>query len=151
MKRFKLRWEVALLTSLLTWSCADRTYKDRSEWSGTTTTTATQTGTSSSSTVFGGNATYVVFAWNDLGMHCLNPSYDKLVILPPYNNLRVQVVKRGSTPAVVTSGLTVTYSVDNNTYSVGKKRLRRFLGVLAGVVWCSAGAKYWLNRKRTFG
>ena len=26
---------------------------------------------------------YVVFAWNDLGMHCLNPSYDKAVILPP--------------------------------------------------------------------
>jgi len=28
---------------------------------------------------------YSVFAWNDLGMHCLNPTYDKLVILPPYN------------------------------------------------------------------
>ena len=22
---------------------------------------------------------YSVFAWNDLGMHCLNPTYDKLV------------------------------------------------------------------------
>ena len=26
---------------------------------------------------------YSVFAWNDLGMHCLNPDYNKLVILPP--------------------------------------------------------------------
>ena len=24
---------------------------------------------------------YVVFAWNNLGMHCLNPSYNELVIL----------------------------------------------------------------------
>lgn len=121
MKRFKLRWEVALLTSLLIWSCTDRTYTYRSELSGTTTQTGTTSGSTSASTVFGGNATYVVFAWNDLGMHCLNPSYDKLVILPPYNNLRVQVVKRGKVPTVVTSGLTVSYSVDNNTYSVGKK------------------------------
>ncbi len=30
---------------------------------------------------------YVVLAWNDLGMHCLNPTYDVLVVLPPYNNL----------------------------------------------------------------
>ena len=30
---------------------------------------------------------FVVFAWNDLGMHCLNPTYDTAVILPPYNTL----------------------------------------------------------------
>ena len=23
---------------------------------------------------------YVVFAWNDLGMHCLNPTYDTLIL-----------------------------------------------------------------------
>src|SRR5665648_772758 len=53
---------------------------------------------------------YVVFAWNDLGMHCLNPSYDKLVILPPYNNLMVQVIKKGKIPEIITSGLSVEYS-----------------------------------------
>lgn len=63
---------------------------------------------------------YSVFAWNDLGMHCLNPSYDKLVILPPYNNVRVQVVKRGNPPSVVTSGVNVSYKLTNNTYSYGK-------------------------------
>ena len=52
---------------------------------------------------------YSVFAWNDLGMHCLNPSYDKLVILPPYNNVLVQVVKRGNPPSIVTTGITVSY------------------------------------------
>jgi hypothetical protein len=63
---------------------------------------------------------YSVFAWNDLGMHCLNPSYDKLVILPPYNNVLVQVVKRGNPPEVVTSGVTVSYKLMNNTTSYNK-------------------------------
>jgi len=63
---------------------------------------------------------YSVFAWNDLGMHCLNPSYDKLVILPPYNNVMVQVVKRGDPPQIVTSGITVSYKLTNNTSSYNK-------------------------------
>ena len=63
---------------------------------------------------------YVVFAWNDLGMHCLNPTYDTAVILPPYNNLWAQVVRRDTDPEVVTSGITVTYRILNNTYSYGK-------------------------------
>jgi len=64
---------------------------------------------------------YVVFAWNDLGMHCLNPSYDELVILPPYNTVMAQVVKRGNPPQVITTGLTVEYSLVNNSYSYGKR------------------------------
>lgn len=64
---------------------------------------------------------YSVFAWNDLGMHCLNPTYDKAVILPPYNNLTVQVIKRGSPPQVVTSGLTVSYRIVSNTASYSKR------------------------------
>lgn len=63
---------------------------------------------------------YVVFAWNDLGMHCLNPSYDHAVILPPYNTVWAQVVKRGNPPQVVTSGVTVDYRILDNTYSYGK-------------------------------
>jgi len=65
---------------------------------------------------------YVVFAWNDLGMHCLNPSYDTAVILPPYNTVDVQVVKRGNPPVLVSdsSGITVDYSLVDNTYSYGK-------------------------------
>ncbi|HNY01082.1 MAG TPA: hypothetical protein PKG48_00765 [Bacteroidales bacterium] len=64
---------------------------------------------------------YAVFAWNDLGMHCLNPSYDELVILPPYNTVNVQVVKRGDPPKVLTSGITVEYRLISNTYSYGKR------------------------------
>ena len=67
------------------------------------------------------SADYVVFAWNDLGMHCLNPSYDELVILPPYNNVNVQVVKRGNPPSIVTGGVTVEYRFVNNTTSSNKR------------------------------
>ncbi len=65
-------------------------------------------------------ADYVVFAWNDLGMHCLNPTYDEAVILPPYNTVWVQVIRRGPQPEIVTSGITVEYEIVNNTYSAGK-------------------------------
>ncbi len=67
------------------------------------------------------NSDYAVFAWNDLGMHCLNPTYDKLVILPPYNTVWAQVVKRGNPPQIVTSGITVSYRLLNNTTSYSKR------------------------------
>jgi len=63
---------------------------------------------------------YVVFAWNDLGMHCLNPTYDTAVLLPPYNTVWAQVVRRGDPPQIVTSGLTADYRILDNTYSDGK-------------------------------
>ncbi len=69
---------------------------------------------------------YVAFAWNDLGMHCLNPTYDKAVILPPYNTLWVQVVRRGDPPEIVTAGLTVEYAIRDNTYSYGKRSYGQF-------------------------
>ena len=78
---------------------------------------------------------YSVFAWNDLGMHCLNPTYDKLVILPPYNNVMVQVVKRGNPPSIVTSGITVSYKLTNNTTSYNKR----------------AYAGFWDNALKLFG
>ena len=69
---------------------------------------------------------YAVFAWNNLGMHCLNPTYDELVILPPYNTVNVQVVKRGNPPRIITTGITVEYSLVNNTYSFGKRQYGGF-------------------------
>jgi len=70
--------------------------------------------------------TYVVLAWNDLGMHCLNPTYDRLVVLPPFNTVWAQVIKRGATPEIVTSGITVEYAIEGNTYSYGKKSFAGF-------------------------
>ena len=122
MKRFISGLKVALLVTLITSGCTKQTVEDQTGLSDIPTEKAAKI----SSVVFGGTSTYVVFAWNDLGMHCLNPTYDKMVILPPYNNLKVQVVKRGKVPTVVTSGLSVSYSIDNNTYSVGKQNYGQF-------------------------
>ncbi len=59
-----------------------------------------------------------ILAWNDLGMHCYNPGFADIAVLPPYNNLFAQIVQRGGEdPRIVTSGLTVTYSFPANTYS----------------------------------
>jgi len=70
--------------------------------------------------------TYVVLAWNDLGMHCLNPTYDQAVVLPPFNTVWAQVIKTGNPPEVVTAGITVNYSIENNTYSYGKRSFGQF-------------------------
>ena len=62
---------------------------------------------------------YVLLGWNNLGMHCYNPDYSTLAILPPYNTLVAQVIKLGDPPQIVTSGVTVEYSFPDNTYSAG--------------------------------
>jgi len=69
---------------------------------------------------------FVVFVWNDLGMHCLNPTYDTAVILPPYNTLWAQVIRRGDPPQIVTGGITVEYEITNNTYSYEKSTYGQF-------------------------
>jgi len=74
----------------------------------------------SSSAIPATSSDYTLLAWNDLGMHCLNPTYDTLVILPPYNTVWAQLVKRGNPPQIVTSGITMEYALVNNTYSYGK-------------------------------
>ncbi|MBF0451840.1 MAG: cytochrome c3 family protein [Candidatus Magnetomorum sp.] len=69
---------------------------------------------------------YVIFAWNDLGMHYVNATYNKMVILPPYNTVLSQAVKRGPKPVVSTNNLSVNYSIVNNTYSYGKQNYGQF-------------------------
>jgi hypothetical protein len=66
---------------------------------------------------------YIVLAWNDLGMHCLNPTYEQEVFLPPYNTIWAQVIKRGDPPEIVTTGVTLEYRIVDNTYSYGKGTL----------------------------
>ncbi len=59
---------------------------------------------------------YVILAWNDLGMHCDQDDYSYCMILPPYNTLHAQVIKRGGEGAsVVTSGITVSYTFPKKT------------------------------------
>ena len=79
---------------------------------------------------------YVVLSWNDLGMHCMNQDHDQISILPPYNNLLAQVIERGNAttlPHIVTSGVTIEYSIPGNTYSVGKTNFWSYEDQLFGV------------------
>jgi hypothetical protein len=79
---------------------------------------------------------YIVLSWNDLGMHCANKDFSTMVILPPYNNLKAQVIKRGNAntmPKIITTGLNVTYEIPGNTYSVGKTNFWTYSQGLFGV------------------
>ena len=81
--------------------------------------------------------TYVL-AWNDLGMHCMDPDYSVFTVLPPYNDLRVQLVVDGQ---LVTDG--APYNVrwrgiadatgSINTTSIGKTNFWEWVEPLFGV------------------
>jgi hypothetical protein len=76
---------------------------------------------------------YTVLAWNDLGMHCYNRDFRYIAILPPYNTLWAQVIKIGDPPQVITTGITVTYEIIDNSYSVGKSNFWTYDLALYGV------------------
>jgi hypothetical protein len=69
---------------------------------------------------------YSVFAWSDIGMNQMDPTYDKLVLHPPQSNVVAQVVKRGDSPVIVTTGLTVSYKLTGNTTSYNKRAYKGF-------------------------
>jgi len=86
--------------------------------------------------VSGANAAgdkYIILGWNDLGMHCYNSDFRDMAVLPPYNTLWVQVVKVGNPPVIVTQGINVTYSFQDNSYSAGKTNFWSFDQQLFGV------------------
>lgn len=78
---------------------------------------------------------YVLLGWNDLGMHCSNKDFSKVVVLPPYNNVSAQLIFKtpGQPPQVVNSGYTIEYSIPNNTYSVGKTNFWSYAQQLFGL------------------
>ena len=75
---------------------------------------------------------YRIIGWNDLGMHCMNESFANLAVLPPYNTLWAQVIRQGPNPEIITSGVTVEYSIIDNTYSVGKTDFWQYAKQLFG-------------------
>ena len=104
---------------------------------------------------------YIVLSWNDLGMHCMNQYHNQLSILPPYNNLLAQVIRRGNSntpPELLTGGVSLEYSIPGNTYSVGKTDFWTYANHLFGVTLpdnigltgngltgeFAAGSPYWI-------
>ncbi len=78
-------------------------------------------------------ANYVVMGVNDLGMHCSQEDFSEMCILPPYNNLRAQVIRRGEEPQIVTSGLTVSYVIPEHSRSSDKTNFWTYAPQLFGV------------------
>lgn len=79
-----------------------------------------------------------IIAWNDLGMHCIDPDFSIFSILPPYNTINAQVVLNGQ---LVQSGqgVTVTYEAvadangSINSTSIGKTNFWQYVQALFGV------------------
>src|SRR5512146_2132239 len=79
---------------------------------------------------------YVLTAWSELGMHCIDgKDYSVFSVLPPYNTLYAQVIQRGSSPAIV-NGVKVTYQAiadstgSVNTSSAGKTNFWTYVRTL---------------------
>lgn len=77
--------------------------------------------------------TYTVLGYSELGMHCMNQDFSEICILPPYNNVRAQVIKRGEEPRIITSGVNVLYSIPGNTKSINKTNFWDYAPQLFGV------------------
>ena len=52
---------------------------------------------------------FTLFAWGDLGMHCMDEDYSVFSLLPPYNTLKAQLIVKGRSPRIVSEGVTITY------------------------------------------
>jgi len=56
------------------------------------------------------NSAYTLVAWSELGMHCMDgKDYSVFSVLPPYNVIHAQLLKKGEPPVPVTSGVTISY------------------------------------------
>lgn len=79
---------------------------------------------------------WVILSWNDLGMHCMNRNHLNFSVLPPYNNMAAQLIRRGdatSLPQLVTGGVTLNYSIPGNTESASKTDFWTYAPALFGV------------------
>ncbi|CAG0985291.1 hypothetical protein PHYC_01988 [Phycisphaerales bacterium] len=75
---------------------------------------------------------YVVIAANDLGMHCMQNDFSQIMILPPFNTLRAQVIRRDG-PDIVTSDLSLSFTIPGNTHSSDKTNFWEYVQPLLGV------------------
>ncbi len=83
---------------------------------------------------------YRLLAWNDLGMHCMDgKDFSVFSILPPYNNLVAQLIKKGNHPQHIATGVTITYEATPslagkwNTTSAPKTNFWNYVQSLFGV------------------
>lgn len=93
----------------------------------TTTTTIAYSVTGPNPPISGGAR---LFAWNDLGMHCMDTDYSVFTLLPPFNDLNAQLMVNGKLVGGATYTLTYESASDTtgsvNTYSVGPTKKTNF-------------------------
>lgn len=112
------------------------TFSSVAGWTSPTTATINVTAGQTASTTQVYKLTlgsYVMFANNDLGMHCMNQDFSELMILPPFNTVHAQVIRRGAEPQLQTSGVTINYRIPGNTTSVTKTNFWDYAPDLFGV------------------
>jgi hypothetical protein len=67
-------------------------------------------------------------------MHCMNQNFGTLCVLPPYNVLNAQVIRRGNPPQVIQAGVELTYRFPANTTSANKVDFWKYSQPLFGVI-----------------
>jgi len=82
---------------------------------------------------------YQIFAVNDLGMHCMDEDYSVFSVLPPFNTLQAQVVRKGREPVLMSpASIEVRYNAiadasgSINSTSIGKTNFWDHSGALFG-------------------
>jgi hypothetical protein len=92
---------------------------------------------------WGGYATaaphWTVLGWNDLGMHCMDGDYSAFSILPPFNNMRAQIIDANGRLVAESSGVRLSYEAvadpdgSINRTSIGKSNFWNFSLPLFGL------------------
>lgn len=75
---------------------------------------------------------YVVIGTNDLGMHCMQQDFSEFMILPPYNTVHAQVIRRGVEPEIMDENVTVEYATFGNTRASDKTNFWTYAQALFG-------------------
>ncbi|MFO0839518.1 MAG: hypothetical protein U1D55_13460 [Phycisphaerae bacterium] len=77
---------------------------------------------------------YVVIGYNDLGMHCMNADFSEIMVLPPFNTLHAQLIRRGTSPDIETSSgdFEVRYFLPSNTHGADKSNFWAYPQPLLG-------------------
>ena len=83
----------------------------------------------------GGSGGYVVFAQNDLGMHCMQRDYEHLMVLPPFNTAHAWIIERRDEPRIIEqlpAGQSLSIHIPSNTRSADKTNWWRYEQALLG-------------------
>jgi hypothetical protein len=66
---------------------------------------------------------FVLLAWSERGLQLVDDPGSPLALFPGGVSLRAQLIRRGETPAVVTTGVTLTYRVEDDGATSGPQPL----------------------------